>query len=483
MKKILVLILAVLMVLPIVVSCANPSEDPAVTSGQAETVPPETEDPFADNVPEADYEEYEFIIAAPETWGSTYFDREEETADAINDAIYTRNRQLEQRFNITISSMNIGFTHEQAAAFSPYAMAGTDVVSMIGVAFYQSGKPMITSGYALPWNDVPYINLDKDWWNKSVTQTLSVLGNYYYLSGAINWPTYTNVMTFYFNKKVAEDYKDIVGNIYDTVRDGDWTQDLLLDYCKKITRDNGDSVWDENDIYGHLQYYYSLESYVYGSDYQTVYMTDDGPILNISTTKLSNIINYVYDLVYGNHLAYMCNGDDNATLQDIFFDDRALFYNGTMGVASNWRAYDTDFGIIPIPKYDKEQAQYKTYSDQWGLVCCLPCTAADTDRTGAIIEAMAALSKKLITPAYYEKTLMGKIKRDDESEEMLEIIFGNVLYDTGITFCTDLNLIPLRSCITGRNKNLTSWYKSFKKKLEKNYQELYDYVLAQQEAE
>ena len=42
----------------------------------------------------------------------------------------------------------------------------------------------------------------------------------------------------------------------------------------------------------------------------------------------------------------------------------------------------------------------------------------DTARTGDILEAMAAFSAYTLTPAYYDKTLMGKSVRDAESEPM-----------------------------------------------------------------
>ena len=159
-KMLLALVLVLLMVLPVILACQNTTDDPGDTT-PVSTGTSETEDPFDDKVPTVDYQEREFLIAAPEPWGDTYFDREEETAEAINDAIFTRNRALEERFNISVSSAKIGWTDCQASSFAPYAISGEDVVDMIGVATYQSGKPMITGGYALPCNDIPHINLNR----------------------------------------------------------------------------------------------------------------------------------------------------------------------------------------------------------------------------------------------------------------------------------------------------------------------------------
>lgn len=483
MKKLLALLLALLCILPLIVACQDtPGDSSATTNGESGS-PEATTDPFDDHVPEYDFEEREFFIMAPGGWGNTYFDREEMTDETINDAIYTRNRLLENRFNITIRSENHGSTGTQASAFQTFKVSGEDRVDMIAVATYQSGKPMITEGLVLPWNDIPHINLDRAWWNKSVTQTLAVLGNYYYLSGDINYAYMNNTMCMFFNKEVAEVHKTIVDNPYETVLEHKWTFDHFLNIVKNLTTDDGNGVWDENDTYGHLQYYHSMETWVYGANYQTVVMNKDKPIMNIYTPKMTEIVNFVYDLIYTNKYSYLEGAKDGGqeTLKNIFFDNRALFYTTTLGSASGFRSYETDFGILPNPKYDEKQKEYKTYSDQWGLVCALPSTATNLKRTGAILEAMCAQSMKLVRVAVYDKTLIGKGIRDDESEEMLNILFAGVLYDTGITFISSLDNIPLRGLMNMKSKGLSSWWRGKEKVMTQNYKELFDYVKAVKE--
>ena len=48
-----------------------------------------------------------------------------------------------------------------------------------------------------------------------------------------------------------------------------------------------------------------------------------------------------------------------------------------------------------------------------------------------MIELIASEAKNTLTPAYYETTLKSRDARDDESEEMLDLIFGNLNYDIG----------------------------------------------------
>jgi hypothetical protein len=61
----------------------------------------------------------------------------------------------------------------------------------------------------------------------------------------------------------------------------------------------------------------------------------------------------------------------------IFFDNRALFLLATLEHGEYFRQFDADFGIVPYPKYDEAQVNYRSTSDQWGLSCVIPKTATN----------------------------------------------------------------------------------------------------------
>jgi len=374
--------------------------------------------------------------------------------------------------------MNLGQTGTMAPAFQTYRVTNEDKIDLLAVGYYQDGIPLIVGSYLLPWNNVQYIDLDKDYWNKSATQTLTMLGYSYYLSGSINWNYMGTTMAYYFNKQLASDYQKIVGNLYDTVKQDKWTWDLMHGMAKELTVEKDDGVMGITDQWGLIQYKWTMNTHLYGAAYHTVYLNEkDGVVLNINTPKLIGIVQDVYDLFYTEKYGYFSTNTDE--LDTIFFDNRALFYISTLEYSAPFRTYDNDFGILPPPKYDEAQKSYHSYSDQWGLAMALPVTASDTARTGAITEALCSLSHHTIVPAYYERTLLGKIKRDDESEEMLDIIFKNVFYDIGITFSTNPETMgPLNACIYNGSSNLTSWFRKNEGPLKTNYQQLLDYLTA-----
>ena len=96
---------------------------------------------------------------------------------------------------------------------------------------------------------------------------------------------------------------------------------------------------------------------------------------------------------------------------------------------------EANFGILPLPKYDESQEQYfSTMQYNNATVMCVPQTATNLERTGAVLEAWAAESVDTLTVAYYEITLKGKYSRDDESTAMLDLIFSTRVIDQGMLF-------------------------------------------------
>jgi hypothetical protein len=144
-------------------------------------------------------------------------------------------------------------------------------------------------------------------------------------------------------------------------------------------------------------------------------------------------------------IAYIMRGDNIAQLmqdytgtdthliiQASFEESRALFYAEVMQCVVRLRQMDTDFGIIPLPKWDANQPEYHTNVHQWACNCmAIPSNVENIERSGLIVEALAHGGAKHIRPAYYDVMLKTKFSRDEESSEMLDIIFASRSADIG----------------------------------------------------
>jgi hypothetical protein len=59
----------------------------------------------------------------------------------------------------------------------------------------------------------------------------------------------------------------------------------------------------------------------------------------------------------------------------------------------------------------------------------IPTTTPNVEDLGLVISAIAKESKRLVTPAYYDVQLKYRDSRDDESGEMLDLIFATRTFD------------------------------------------------------
>ena len=113
----------------------------------------------------------------------------------------------------------------------------------------------------------------------------------------------------------------------------------------------------------------------------------------------------------------------------------SLFTADTFEFASKYlRDFETDYGIIPYPKWDEKQEEYYTMVDGGHEGIAIPVSVADPDFVGTITEALNAESYKRTIPVYYDIVLKTKGSRDEESVTMLDMIFDGRIFDFGYVY-------------------------------------------------
>jgi hypothetical protein len=116
----------------------------------------------------------------------------------------------------------------------------------------------------------------------------------------------------------------------------------------------------------------------------------------------------------------------------MFRENKGLFLCTIFYYIDIMRDMETEFGIIPFPKFDEKQERYRNRISFYDTFV-VPITATNLDRTSIIIEALTCESMNTVVPAYYDIALKTKYTRDDESQEMLDLIMVNRVLDLGDT--------------------------------------------------
>ena len=271
------------------------------------------------------------------------------------------------------------------------------------------------------------------WWSKNINDNCTVNGKLYVLDGDISLSGLSNAMCLLFNKRIFDEKG--FNYPYEMVRDGEWTFDEFAYLAKKGGEDlNGDGVMKpEDDQYGFVTAEWEAPINVLYAGGQKIYnINDEGAVeLTLYSNKTVEIFDEFFSLM-NNEACFLrfTEGNINYTGPGIFSSGRAMMTSGGLGSAQGLRNMDDDFGIIPYPKFD-ETDEYSTAINGAAPLIVIPISVSDVSRTGAITEALAAYGHRDVIPAFYEKSLKSKYARDEESEEMMDLIKDSIIYDMG----------------------------------------------------
>jgi len=445
-------ILSALILISVILSVISCTETPPADSpGQAGTGASgtDTETAPADAIPDfynitgtdsileipqdANFDGYNFNVLVFDkdniNWSWSEISPGEMTGEALNDAFYTRNLQIEERLNITITQTE-GDDGSIPTMFMNSITSGDNAYSC-GFFKQQSAAGLATNGYCIDLGELPHVNFDKPWWDANSLRDLSIGSTRYLAASDITVGDKEATWVIFFDKLMAENY--LPGeNLYNIVKEGNWTFDKMGEFMKATSQDlDNDGKWTENDQYGLLTHgenypalWIAAESMMFVKDEK------DLPQINYTSEKFINVWDAICKIM----------GDESCYTNSIPFistglrDGQTLFATEVIAFTRIYRENERDFGIIPMPKYSGTQKNYESYVALGTTLMAVGKDMQDEDRTGIILEALAAKGRQVILPEYYERSIKYRDTRDEESIAMLDIIFANRRFDLGIVY-------------------------------------------------
>ena len=468
LKKIISAFLALFVFMAIAAGCnskGSPGGESKSTEEGSQAAPESTtEFRYASSaLPDAKYGGYEFrVLSTPNTvYGiNTAFDIEEETGSGVDDAIYKRNRIVEERYDVKMKQIEGKAWDDCVSRFKKSVNAGSDDFDMC-MLISREAWPAAISGQVARIDQLPYLDITQPWYAHYINSEITIGGKllFAYSDECLN--VFEQTLCVFFNKKIVENLA--LPNIYSLVNESKWTIDKFFEYSKAATSDmDGDGAWTDADRYGTVtQTDMIYPCFWVSSGIKTVSKDANDLLVFVrNDEKLFGLLEKVRQNIFeGPKNVYDAFTEKFATIKGIgtepernvstqqFANDLALFYVKNIGEATNMRSLETDFGIVPFPKYDEAQDKYLSrIIDGW--INVVPVTNTDFERTSVIMEAVAIEAKNIVVPAYFEVALRNKYTRDNESQEMLDIIHDNMAMDLGDTFYMD----PVRNLYVGAMK-------------------------------
>lgn len=485
MKKTLAMLLALLMLLPAFTACAESgtNEETASTGSSdaapdvsEETVPEETEI-TRQNMPDTLPDDLDFnavdinFIHVNSDKHKRELYVEEDTGDALDSAIYARNIAVEERLNIKI----VPIAGDPSTEAQTAVVAGIDDFQVVGGQQYQMMK-QATQGLYFNVNELKYLDTEQPWWAQKFIQAATI-GNdrLYYLTGDATMTMLMNMGVVYVNNTLYENMYGSVDDLYATVLEGGWTFDVMQTYVEGMYIDaNGDTTRDVDDIYGFAAHTISMMDYlVGGADLRFCDYDEEGyPYLIINTERSVSFAEELQKLMYENTGTYILEGSvaGESTGISKFSEDTLMFLPFRAETSEKLRDMESDYAILPCPKFGEDQENYSTAVHDSATVLAIPITNVErNDATCAFLEAFAAESYRTVTDVYFGTLLKEKFARDETAATIFDIILEGVYFDFACLHSYALNSIGqiFRTTTSDRGATFASTYQKSAKVYDK----------------
>ena len=452
--KIMSLLLAMLMLTSVVACGGKDTSDPqnngdvttaattnAAAADTTSATEATTEAPKYPALPEKDMQGYELRFLNYDdsylTWSINQLDANEVTADLLSDAIYERNTRIEEAYNCVISEVLVGRPDEVLGGL----VASGDVGAEVVLLYDEKIAGHYTSGHLLTWDNLSYIDYEQPYWSYDATQTFNVGGKIFAATGDFSLSMSTRSFVLMYNKDLYSEL-GLKEDLYQLARDGKWTMEKMVAVSESAVADlNGDGAMNAADdrfgSTGSIKLYFG--SLVTGAGVKYVERDAEGG-LKLATTGNEYAINVMSDILAKHNNtpnAFLIQTSDinsSGSASTMFRNGQTIFQGCAMKTVTNYRDMESDFGILPFPKYSEEQESYHALTSG-GAMATLPVTLQESDyeNVGLILEAMSRDSYESVVPTYKEIALKSKYARDAGSADMLDIIFSSATYDVGLS--------------------------------------------------
>ncbi len=449
------------------VGCAGENTGSEAEKTQATTVAEVTTE-LEPDLPDVDLEEETVNFLTEKNSGYDWYTSKEiyaevQNGELFNDAVYNRNLMIEERFNVKITQACL----VNATSVAKKSLMAGDTEYDVTMPYMNPTISLPQEGLFLELSKVPYLALDNPWWDQRANENLKMNGKLFFTTGDISILDNECTMVMFFNKKLIADYS--LENPYELVKTNKWTIDKLFEMSSGITADiDGDGKFNKNDLWGLSCAGNAPHSFFFAAGERIASNNSEGQLeLVMNTTRAAEVVDKIMSVcldpsVLSDHTGGA--GFDQVCI--MFNDSRVLFVTFALVDINGLRDAEFEFGILPYPLYDESQQEYNSLiSSILVPALSVPYNCTKLDAVGIVLESMAYYSVETLTAAYYDNALKTRYIRDDESGEMLDIIFATRVYDLGYIFDWGGAGNLISSMFTKKNNNFASAFAAIEEKV------------------
>jgi hypothetical protein len=457
-KRLLAALLAGLMILP-TAACAAGDDPKETQSPGATSAETEADTGYKPDIETKDYD-CDFTILGVETLLSWMVADESAAGDSFQETIYERGVSIKDHLGVELALIQGANGIEYANDIVRTVQAGDDAYQLVAAACHNGVYTLLNSNAMYDFAELDAIDMDAPYWSLNIMEEYLVSDRY--LVG-YNDACLANAACMVFNKDLAIKYR--LKEPYDDVRNMAWTLDKMNAFVSNVAEDNGDGVWDVNDVYG---------------------ITGDGQIDFISLVTACGIKMVDKDEEDIYHVAYDDNADrmldflkkvermDQAEYSffgkpqtelngvEVSFDDgNAMLRMQQTSELVSMRQSAVRFGVLPYPMYDEAQGEYRSLN--WNGLLMIPGAIKDPVMVGEVVELLAYYTAP-VKIAFFEELLGAKLAEAPEDAEMLNMIWDSQSNDVCLAASADATLADILYMVPFLCRDGVDQYASYMKR-------------------
>ncbi len=480
-KKILALLLTAVMLIAMLMACAETPKPPVGGETKAPTDTDAVTDAATDvlpNLPDVKFDGRTITSASSEGWEFVLED-DPNNQEALSAAKYRAGANVAEKFNIKLASWNVADRNSTRLAprVIESAMAGDFEYDYVFPHVFYGVAEMIIQNCLADYNTLKYVDMEKPWWYKDANEQLALKGKSYYAAGDLAMDRVC-VLLYVANTALLKDIgydKDP----YQVVFDGNWTCDEVLRINALASKDlDGDlEITPENDQYGTLLIP-GYTGHVFALGQRLTELDANGlPKFVVNTPNMFDVIEKFTKLAYDDGTYYQevsVSEFANSAYYRIMREGRAVLMNIDLGLYSFIRALDFDYMLLPLAKYDDKQENYMEYVGTGLIGVC--ATNRDMDCADAVLEALSYEYYKLVRPTFYDIVLNQKVAQDENSQKMLDLMFDSIVYDPGVNYeqTSTASNVLYNIAINRKGEGASSYLKKVEDKLNVLMEEMHE---------
>ena len=463
LTKVLSLVLVVVMLASMLIACGGNQDDttpapttPAPTTAAPTTAAPTTEAPTtaapttqapATEAPTTEAPTTEAVFTPNKTWAgktvNVYISGWYGTSgpwqpveywvaeygqSTLNDAILDRTAYLNEEFGVTFDFTAFTTSPTSIDAIANALSAGTkdyDIWFNKTIA----AQNIVANKLVFDLADSEYIDFSKSYYNQLTKNAFTIDGHTFFASGDFNYIAYEVTYLWYLNPDITEDIEDFPADIYQVVRDGEWTLDLAFSLARQYGQDNGDGIMDLNDSYGLSPS--GLANWFNFCGISTVSAVDGQYEIGLNDqVRVQKILSYILQMANSDWYVETAWQDGSA----LFTEGRCLFFQEVVQKIPEYVSANPNIYLLPNPKLELSDPYYYTtgaYS-QSNLIC-IPKTTEDREMSEYFFEILFKTGSEMIMPEYIEGRLMdaNPDNYDDATDMLVNYILPGALIDVG----------------------------------------------------